>query len=99
MSTHQSPCFRCNTTLTLPDGPVGRRESCAQCGADVRVCLNCQNYDPKAYNDCREPQAERVLDKTAANFCDHFRLGGRGVVSAQTTRDDVFKQLDNLFKK
>ena len=26
----------------------------------------------KCCNDCREPQAQRVLDKTRSNFCDFF---------------------------
>jgi hypothetical protein len=29
-------------------------------------------------NACREPQAERQVDKEQGNFCDWFSLGGRG---------------------
>jgi hypothetical protein len=25
-----------------------------------------------AYNDCREPQAERVIEKGRSNYCDFF---------------------------
>ena len=36
--------------------------------------MNCDFYDAGAYNQCREPQAERVLEKEKGNFCDYFRL-------------------------
>jgi hypothetical protein len=29
------------------------------------------------HNECREPQAERQVDKERGNFCDWFSLGGR----------------------
>jgi hypothetical protein len=29
-------------------------------------------HDARAYNQCAEPQAERVVDKAHANFCDYF---------------------------
>jgi hypothetical protein len=64
-------CHRCRNLLGMDD-LIGRREMCPSCGADLHVCLNCRFYDPAAYNACREPQAERVLDKDRANFCDYF---------------------------
>jgi hypothetical protein len=36
--------------------------------------VHCSFYSPGHHNDCREPQAERVVDKRAANFCDFFRF-------------------------
>lgn len=53
-------------------GKIGRREVCSGCGKDLHVCRNCRFYDPQAYNACREPQAERVIDKDRSNFCDYF---------------------------
>jgi len=56
------------------DAFIGRREQCPFCGTDLHVCLNCVFYEPGAYNDCRESQAERVVDKSRSNFCDYFRF-------------------------
>ncbi|MGZ3806110.1 MAG: hypothetical protein ACXVB4_17985, partial [Pseudobdellovibrionaceae bacterium] len=62
-------CFNCNKEI--PAGMVGRRDECSQCRSDVHVCKNCEFYDPKAYNECREPQADVVKEKDRANFCDY----------------------------
>jgi hypothetical protein len=73
-------CFSCKKELEF-SGNIGRREECPHCRADVHVCKNCNFYDPKAYNECREPQADVVKEKERANFCDYFtpRTGGPGV--------------------
>lgn len=94
----ENHCFNCKNELTLPDGPVGRGDSCPHCRSDVRVCFNCVHYDPKSYNDCRESQAERVVEKGKANFCDFFSFAGR-FGDSQPDSEDVFKKLDDLFKK
>lgn len=94
-------CHRCGAVL--PAGRPSRRDVCASCGSEVRVCLNCSFYSAGAANDCREPQAERVVDKERANFCEFFvlsaaaaspRLGERGD-GARAVRD----ALDALFRK
>ncbi|MFN8791283.1 MAG: hypothetical protein ACK5Y2_07495 [Bdellovibrionales bacterium] len=65
-------CFNCQTSLS-PQEPISRHEECPKCREDVRCCRNCQFYDPKVYNECRETQAERILEKHRANLCDFFR--------------------------
>lgn len=91
-------CARCDATL--PPGPWGRRDACASCGADLRACVQCDFYAPGAYNDCREPQAERVLDKEVANFCDLFRpAAGRRPKGALSAQEEARAKLDALFKK
>jgi hypothetical protein len=52
------------------------------------------------YNQCRESQAERVLDKDRSNFCDYFsfnefRSDAKTKEGGGTTRD----KLEALFKK
>jgi len=90
-------CFRCKNELTL-DRKVTRRETCPFCGWDLHVCLNCRFYDAGAYNQCRETQAERVLDKERSNFCDYFIF--RAVPAAgRTTVDEAKGKLEDLFKK
>jgi hypothetical protein len=77
---------------------VGRRDTCSQCNADLHVCLNCEFYDPKAYNECREPQADRVLEKDKSNFCDYFSPGGQELKGIKK-KEDQKKKLEELFKK
>ncbi len=67
-------CYRCGATLRI-DGPVGRRTTCPECDADLHACMNCRHYDESAARECREPHAEKFLDKEASNACDLFQLG------------------------
>ena len=53
-------CHKCKKEIA-EDFFVGRQLQCPSCEADLHWCLNCSFYDVGAYNDCREPQAERVL--------------------------------------
>jgi hypothetical protein len=64
-------CAGCGAELVRAER-IGRRDTCPQCRADLRTCRQCRFYDPTLADACREPQAERVLDKTRANFCDYF---------------------------
>ena len=70
-------CWRCGAAIDRRDR-VGRRDACLACGSDLHCCRNCRFYDPTMNNACREPQAERQVDKEQGNFCDWFSLGGRG---------------------
>jgi len=64
-------CHNCGWEYRLPGLP-GRTESCHQCGADLKVCLNCVSYDPRAAHQCRDGRADPVADKHLANFCEYF---------------------------
>lgn len=77
---------------------ISRREECPHCRADVHVCRNCQFYDPKAYNECREPQAEVVREKDRANFCDFFQPGSQNG-NLQNSKKDLMAAAEALFKK
>lgn len=77
---------------------VSRSDSCPKCMADIRCCKNCQFYDVKAYNECREPQADRVADKEKANFCDYFKIGS-SYNDAEKQRQDALSKAASLFKK
>jgi hypothetical protein len=70
-------CAVCGSDLE-PCERIGRADVCARCGADLHACRQCRFYDAAVYNECREPQAERVVDKERANFCDFFAPAGRG---------------------
>ena len=66
-------CHQCGWEWTLA-GPPGRNDGCHQCGADMKVCLNCVSYDPRAAYQCRDRRADPVADKHLANFCEYFEF-------------------------
>ena len=93
-------CYQCKKAFDVAD-KIGRTETCPFCYADLHCCLNCRFYDPGAYNECCENQAERVLDKDSSNFCDYFSFrdtpeNERAVAETDSKRDNP---LDALFKK
>jgi hypothetical protein len=77
---------------------VGFRDRCPACDRALHACLNCEFHDPAYNNQCRETQADRVVDKDRANFCDYFTpaKGGRKPVAAPS---DARTRLDAMFKK
>jgi hypothetical protein len=49
-------------------------------------------------NECRESQADRVVEKEKANFCDYFKPSGSSSGNA-ASRDSLKSAADALFKK
>lgn len=92
-------CYKCGKTLSdTYKIMVGRKDTCDSCMADIRCCKMCQFYDPKAYNECRESAADRVVDKEKANFCDYFKIGSSGT-NPDKERQDALAKAAALFKK
>ncbi|HXW83111.1 MAG TPA: hypothetical protein VEJ86_01795 [Candidatus Binataceae bacterium] len=89
-------CWHCGREIPTIDR-VGLRDDCPACGRSLHVCRNCDFYDPAYNNQCRETQAERVVDKERANFCDYF-APARHHRGAQA-RSQRAANLDALFKK
>jgi hypothetical protein len=91
-------CFHCGREIIFKER-VGFRDECPQCDRPLHACLNCGFHDPAYNNQCRETQAERVVDKHRANFCEYFRprtaSGAQPVSPAANPR----ATLDALFKK
>lgn len=93
-------CYNCNKELKLELGQkVSYTETCEFCDEDVKVCKNCKHYCLNAYNECKENQAERVVDKTRRNYCDYFFLQGSSANSKKPSKEDIFSKMDDLFKK
>lgn len=95
-------CFQCGekfpaALLEMPR--IGFREECSKCRADVRVCRNCTHYDPKMYNECREPQAERVADKDRSNRCDQFVLARDKSPGKDFQKEKLKQAAEALFRK
>jgi len=92
-------CAQCKKDFHLT-GSIGRGDTCPFCGADLRCCLNCRHYDTAAYNQCREPNAERVLEKDRSNFCDFFSVAAAPSDHKTTTPPSPkANPLDALFNK
>ena len=36
--------------------------------------MTCKSFDPSVSDGCREDQADFILDKDKANFCDYFKV-------------------------
>ena len=68
----QLGCWKCGASLDSLPVPLGRREECPQCHADLHVCRLCEFYDTSVSRSCREPIADEVKDKDRANFCGYF---------------------------
>lgn len=91
-------CYSCKSSLDSiisRDQIVSRSIACLKCGTDIRVCKNCLFYDAGLHNECRETQAERVVDKGKANFCDFFRIqdntGNSPAKNSKIKKDDFGK--------
>ena len=90
-------CAHCQKEI--PEGePAGRQAQCPFCGADLHICHNCVFYEPGIYNDCRESQAERVVEKSRSNFCDYFQYR-TGAAKPGRRPADLQEKLGALFKK
>jgi hypothetical protein len=102
-------CFKCGKQIVRgAENPLGRSETC-ECGADLRVCLNCKHYDKNAHRECRENIPEAVREKDRGNFCDSFQAkeGGSALFpgalgdskTGAPTKSDLMKAAEALFKK
>ncbi len=94
-------CWKCGASLASLPLPFGRTERCRACSADLHVCKLCGLYDPRAYQQCREPTVEEVRDKERANFCDHYKpvAGAFKGGNPNGTNDAARAALDKLFGK
>ncbi len=91
-------CYKCATTLIIDiKHSVARSEECPKCYSNVRCCRMCENFETSAYNECREPTADRILEKEKANFCDHYKIGTGDTYKDQ--KCDLKSAAESLFKK
>ena len=93
-------CHVCGAPVTI-DEPIPRDAECESCRRDLRCCRNCRHYDPRYHNECRETEAELVVDKQRRNFCEYFYYSAEPFAGARgTDRAAAAKaKLEALFKK
>ena len=91
-------CYSCKKQLELDaTQKVLRHEECEHCQTSLHCCKMCIFYDDKVYNECKEPLAERIVEKEKANFCSYFKIGHSG--SEGPSKDDLLSAAEALFKK
>lgn len=90
-------CFNCNKSLDLnAQSKIARSEECPHCYASLHSCRMCNFYDKSVYNECRETNADRIIEKEKANFCDYFDLSGSNSDSIE--KDSILSVANSLFK-
>jgi len=90
-------CYRCHTPLSYEKNAfVGRGDECPKCYAPLHSCRMCTFYDPQSYNSCKEPTADRILEKDKANFCDFFSLTN---CTKADNKESFTNAAEALFKK
>jgi hypothetical protein len=87
-------CWKCGREYKLAGSP-GRSETC-ECGADVKVCLNCVSYDTKVAYQCRDRRADPVEGKHLANYCEYFEFARRDYVPQEQEVSREAKARDQL---
>lgn len=90
-------CHQCGWVWALTGNP-GRSETCHQCQADLRVCLNCVSYDPRVAHQCRDRRADPVAEKHMANYCEYFDFIRRNWVPKETADRRAESARDQLKK-
>jgi hypothetical protein len=89
-------CSFCGSPL--PEGKIGFRDLCIECGREVHSCVHCKFYKPGAYHDCLETVPDVVKDKDRMNFCEYFkpdssRISGGSARDASKTAKNAFEGL------
>lgn len=97
----ETSCYKCSAPFDIKVGHKAHRSDvCSSCNNDIKCCRNCLHYNPAAYNQCKENQAERVVDKERANFCEFFNM--KAASSSESKDQDpkaaMKAKLDALFR-
>lgn len=91
-------CWQCGGSLHEVRRPVRHGARCPSCRADLHVCRQCRHYAPKARGECDHERADRVIDKSSANYCTHFRPArGAHRDASDPRRDRARDELADLF--
>jgi hypothetical protein len=97
LSSERFACFQCGFPYSVQDR-IGRNDVCPRCEADLHCCRNCRHYNPRAHNECNEPQAEWVREKDRSNYCDYFDSKRGGEHDRSGAREDAKSRFEDLFK-
>ena len=91
-------CHKCGEEWNGINQP-GARAYCTKCSADLHVCFNCRFYDPAKSNKCQVNDAEAVVWKDKANYCEDFQFTDKKAEQPESGAGGAKKRWENLFKK
>ncbi len=97
MEAKDLSCWQCGASLDGVPMPLSRLSECLACRSALHVCRLCEFYDTRAAQDCVEPMAEEVKDKTRANFCEHFYPRPNAYSGATAANEAPSAELAALF--
>ena len=91
-------CYNCSAEILIENiDKITRSEECPKCYVNLRSCRMCDFYDRNSYNECREPMADRIVEKEKPNFCDFYKIT-TGMKKEEIT-DNAMAAANALFKK
>lgn len=90
-------CWKCGSHLTDIFLPLPRLAECPSCRAQLHVCRMCVYFDPAVSQQCREPIADHVADKTRANYCGYFQINPNAFTPASGQAEASRSELESLF--
>ena len=91
-------CWQCGGPLASIRRPIRHGARCPACRADLHVCRQCRHHAPKVRGECDHDRADRVIDKTSANYCTYYRPArGAWRGDADAGRDRARDDLAELF--
>jgi predicted RNA-binding Zn-ribbon protein involved in translation (DUF1610 family) len=100
-------CAMCGAVVP-PPVEINLDSRCPKCGADLRACKNCRNFDTSALLECTQPIPVRIMKKDIQNNCEFFMVRASieretrdsgGSLSVVARPSDARSAFDNLFKK
>lgn len=95
---HNIACYRCGTSLAEFSLPLSRQDECPQCRNYLHVCKMCVHFDVSVPKQCREDDAEEVIEKERLNFCDWYVASETAFDPQRRSREDQARaSLEALF--
>ena len=95
---HNVVCYRCGESLAHLSLPISRQDECRACRNYLHVCRMCVHFDPGVPKQCREDDAEEVMEKERLNFCDWFVASDTAFDAGRKAEENAAREsLDALF--
>lgn len=96
--SHDILCYRCGQSLAALSLPLSRQDECPYCQVYLHVCRMCTHFDRDVPRQCREDDADDVVEKERLNFCDYFAPNVDAFDPAgKSAADKAQQKLDSLF--
>jgi len=95
---HNIHCYRCGASLAELSLPLSRQDECPECRNYLHVCRMCAHFDRHVPKQCREDDAEEVIEKERLNFCEWFKPSDSAFDEGRKNEEDEARAaLENLF--